>query len=159
MSRQGQPQADPIGGGNDAADIARRFLAAPPIAVVGASNDLSKYGARVLAALLRHGIAAYPVNPRHESVQGVRAYPTLAALPRPVTSVSVITPPAVTEQIVEEAAQAGARILWMQPGAESPAAVRRVRALGLEVIHGGPCLLVELGLRGAPTGGAAGETR
>ena len=37
--------------------------------------------------------------------------------------------------------------LWMQPGAESPAAIARAQALGMNVIAGGPCLLVVLGFR------------
>jgi hypothetical protein len=32
----------------------------------------------------------------------------------------------------------------MQPGAESPAALARAAELGLDVIAGGPCLLVAL---------------
>jgi hypothetical protein len=35
----------------------------------------------------------------------------------------------------------------MQPGAESDAAVARAKALGMNVIAGGPCLLVALGFR------------
>ena len=37
--------------------------------------------------------------------------------------------------------------LWLQPGAESPDALRRGAELGLEIIAGGPCLLVVLGFR------------
>ena len=48
---------------------------------------------------------------------------------------------------MEEAAAAGVRHLWMQPGAESPEAVARAEELGLSVIAGGPCLLVVLGFR------------
>ena len=60
---------------------------------------------------------------------------------------SIITPPPVTERVVEEAAAAGVEHLWMQPGAESDAAVARAEELGLSVIAGGPCLLVVLGYR------------
>lgn len=60
---------------------------------------------------------------------------------------SIITPPEITFNVVEEAAAAGYQRLWMQPGAESPEAVSRAEALGLELIHSGPCLLVVLGYR------------
>ena len=66
-----------------------------------------------------------------------------------VLAVSIITPPAITERVVEEAAELGIEHLWMQPGAESPRAVERARELGLNVISGGPCLLVVLGFREA----------
>lgn len=130
---------------SDESERIRAFLAAPPFAVVGASNHPGKFGGRVLTAYRRAGLRAYPVNPRETQVQGERCYPNLAALPEPVMHVSIITPPAVTLQIVEEAAAAGARCVWMQPGAENAAAVARALHLGLEVISGGACVLVELG--------------
>ena len=127
-------------------ELMQRFLSMPPVAVVGASSDMDKYGARVFAALRREGISAYPVNPRHSEIQGERAYASLADLPAPARSVSVITPPEVTEDIVEQAGELDVEILWLQPGAESAAAVTRATKLGMDVIHGGPCILVQLSL-------------
>ena len=49
--------------------------------------------------------------------------------------------------MVREAASLGIRHLWMQPGAESDEAIQAAESLGLEVIAGGPCLLVVLGYR------------
>lgn len=121
------------------------FLASGPFAVVGASTDRSKYGNKVLRCYLQHGKEVYPINPRAPEVEGVKAYPSLAALPRPVPAISVITPPAATEQVVREAHAAGVRHVWMQPGAESAEAVRAAEALGMDVIAGGPCLLVVMG--------------
>lgn len=43
--------------------------------------------------------------------------PTLSALPDPKnTSVSVITPPAVTRKVLEEAKDLGVPAVWLQPG-------------------------------------------
>ncbi len=122
-----------------------QFLQSPAYAVVGASEDPRKYGHKVFAAYLRHGRTAYPVHPTAAAILGRTAYPSLAALPERVEAVSIITPPAITERVVEEAIAAGVRRVWMQPGAESPRAVERARSAGLSVISGGPCLLVELG--------------
>jgi uncharacterized protein len=123
----------------------REFLAAPSFAVIGASEDPRKFGHRCFAAYLRHGFRAFPVNPNTASVLGHPAYPDLRSLPEPVAAVSIITPPAVTERVMDDAIAAGVRHVWMQPGAESPAAVEKARAAGLSVISGGPCLLVALG--------------
>ena len=89
----------------------------------------------------------FPVNPKAPEVEGLRAYPTLAALPEPVAAISVITPPAATEQVVREAHAAGVKHVWMQPGAESDEAIRTAEALGMNVIADGPCLLVVMGYR------------
>jgi predicted CoA-binding protein len=88
------------------------------------------------------------VHPKERVVEQVPAVPDLASLPEKVRGVSIITPASVTERLVEEAAKAGIKRLWMQPGAESAAAIRRAEELGLSVIAGGPCVLIELGEAG-----------
>ena len=123
----------------------QKFLAAPSFAVVGASADPEKYGHMCYACLLRHGRTAYPVNPRAKTILGNPAYASLAALPEKVESVSIITPPEITEKVVDEAIAAGVKNVWMQPGAESELAVSKAEKAGLNVISGGPCLLVVLG--------------
>jgi len=126
------------------------FLGGGPFAVVGASRDRRKYGNKVLRCYLQHGFVAYPVNPNAPSVEGLPAYPDLRSLPQGVHGVSVITPPRVTERIVEDLPGSGAAWVWMQPGAESDRAVARAQRLGLGVISGGPCILVALGFRDTP---------
>ena len=120
----------------------RDFMASGPYAVVGATSNRDKYGNLVLRAYQRLGHEVYPVNPRADEIEGLKAYPSLASLPVKVRGVSIITPPAVTERVVEEAAAAGAEFVWMQPGAESLEAIRKAEALGLKVIANGPCYLV-----------------
>ena len=123
------------------------FLASGPYAVVGASRDRQKYGNKVLRCYRQHDLEVYAVNPSSTEIEGVPCVPSLLDLPVKVRAASVITPPDVTERIVEELPAAGASFVWMQPGAESAAAVTRAEQLGLTVIHGGPCLLVALGFR------------
>lgn len=123
------------------------FLAGEVYAVAGASQDRAKYGNKVLRCYLQHGRRAYAVNPRETEVEGVACVPTLAALPEPVHGLSIITPPPVTEKLVEAAHAAGITRIWMQPGAESPRAIQRCRDLGISLVANGPCLLVVLGYR------------
>lgn len=120
------------------------FLDGAAFAVVGASRDRTKYGNRVLRAYLAHGRRAFPVNPREDEVEGLVAVPDLSALPERVHGISIVTPPAVTERVVTEALALGYTRLWMQPGAESPAAIAAARAAGALVLAYGPCVLVEL---------------
>jgi uncharacterized protein len=138
----------------------RDFLTHGPYAVVGASRSRSKFGNKVLRAYRARGLEVYAVNPSAGVVEGLPAYPDLKSLPVRVRGVSIITPPEVTLRVVADAADAGARIVWMQPGAESDQAVRLARARGLEVIADGSCFLVESGFRddadGPPPSASAG---
>ena len=126
-------------------ELIGEYLKAGPYAVVGASTDREKYGNKVLRAYMEKGLEVFPINPKADEVEGLQAYASLAALPKPVRGISVITPPKITEKVVEEAARTGVAYVWIQPGAESPEAVRRAGELGLEVIADGSCFLVEVG--------------
>jgi predicted CoA-binding protein len=120
------------------------FLDGTPHAVVGASTDRSKYGNKALRAYLQNDRMVLPVNPKADKVEGLKSYPDLSSLPATVHGISVSTPPKVTESIVEEAARLGIRHVWLQPGAESEQAISRGQELGLNLIAGGPCVLVVL---------------
>ena len=123
----------------------RKFLQSPAFAVVGASKDRSKYGNKVLRKYLEHRLKAYPVNPKEKEIEGLTAFTDVLQLPEDVQSLSIVTPPEITEVVVDQAIKKGIRNLWMQPGAQSPAAVQRAEREGLNVIADGSCLLVTLG--------------
>lgn len=132
-------------GPDDGIDV---FLRAPVFAVIGASDDPNKFGHKCFKCYLQNDMKAYPVNPNVPEVLGHQTYKDIASLPEKVDSISVITQPYVTEKVVEDAIAAGVKNIWMQPGAESSRAVRRATEAGLNVIYGGPCLLVVMSYRG-----------
>jgi predicted CoA-binding protein len=128
-------------------ELIDEYMKCGPYAVVGASPDRNKYGNKVLRAYMQRGFTVYPINPKADEVEGLKAYPDLASLPEQVSGISVITPPPITEQVVDAAALSGVRYVWMQPGAESPEAVRKAEEHGMKVIADGSCFLVVAGFR------------
>lgn len=123
------------------------FLATEAIGVVGASAKLHKYGNKVLRCYLQNQYEAIPVNPVEREIEGLACVPSVDELPEHVKSISVITPPAVTEKVVQQAIAKGIKNIWMQPGAENDAAVEAAANAGLNVIADGSCVLVVLGYR------------
>jgi predicted CoA-binding protein len=118
------------------------FLAADAIAIVGVSSNPDKYGTRVWHDLRKKGYTVYGVNPRLETLDGEKIYPDIASLPSSVQALNLVVPPKITEQIVEQAIQRGIRHIWMQPGAESEAAIEACRANSINVIHS-QCVMVQ----------------
>ena len=125
----------------------KAFLGSGPFAVVGASPNREKYGNKVFRCYMQHNHEVYPVHPKATEVEGRPCFASLGDVPAAVKAISVITPPPMTEKIVEDAHAAKVEFIWMQPGAESDAAVARAEELGMTTIAGGPCLLVALGFR------------
>jgi predicted CoA-binding protein len=104
-------------------------------AIVGASQDRSKFGNRILRSLRDSGYVVYPVNPKGGEIEGIKAYPSLADLPVPPEVIDLVVPPVVSEQIVREAHGLGLDRIWFQPGSESEKALAYCRDHGLQAIH------------------------
>ncbi len=121
-------------------------LARPVWAIVGASRNRAKYGNVVYRDLRAAGYRVLAVNPTATEVEGDPAWPTLSTLPERPDVVDFVTPPAVTEQVVDEALALGLSRLWFQPGAESPAALVRASAAGAVVVTA--CAMTERRRRG-----------
>ena len=123
----------------------KQFLTSPTFGVVGASTNRDKYGNKVLRCYQMNNLRAIPVHPVEQNIEGVDCVASVAALPADVQSLSIITPPQITEKVVEQAAARGIKNIWMQIGSESPAAVKYCEDQGLNVIADGSCVLVVLG--------------
>ena len=121
------------------------FLKSKIFGVVGASTNRDKYGNKVLRCYLQHNLQVIPVNPKEPVIEGVPCMATVMDLPADVKSISVITPPHVTDEVVKMAILKGIENIWMQPGAESSVAIALCRENNINVIADGSCILVVIG--------------
>lgn len=121
------------------------FLKGKTFAVVGASTNREKYGNKVLRCYIQNNLEVFPINPRAEQIEGLKCYPDLASLPKKVDAVSIIIPPKLGVNVVEEANKLGIKHLWFQPGAQSDDSLELASRYGISAIGDGSCLLVILG--------------
>jgi predicted CoA-binding protein len=128
-------------------DKIQSFLAGKRFAVVGASQDREKYGNKVLRVYIQNNRDVVPINPSATEIEGLTTYRDLASVPDDIDGISIITPAAVTERVVADAIKRGIKHIWMQPGAESAAAIQAAEEAGANVIAAGPCILVSLRYR------------
>ncbi len=80
------------------------------IAVVGASSDPKKMGYAVMHNLLHFPGQLYPVNNKRSDVQGLKAYPSVAAIPNPVDMAVITVPANHVPAVIEECGQKGVAI-------------------------------------------------
>jgi len=117
------------------------FIGQRSLAVVGVSRSGKKFGNSAYRELKAKGYQLVPVHPEAEVLEGDRCAKNLASLPTPVGGVLIIVPPQQAEQVVQEAAAAGIKRVWLQQGAESPAAIRLAESKGMSVVSG-ECILM-----------------
>ena len=106
------------------------------IAMVGASPDKTKFSYGVLRVLHETGYEMIPVNPRPnlKEIRGLRVYPNLSTIDRPVDMVEVFRKPEELLEVAEDAIAIGAKVLWGQIGVKNLAAARLAEDAGLKVV-------------------------
>jgi uncharacterized protein len=115
---------------------------AKTIAIVGLSPNELRASHFVGYYLRRHGFDVIPVNPREESILGVRSYPSLREVPERIDVVDVFRAPDAVPAIATEAVSVGAGALWLQYGVISPEGAEIAERGGLDVVMD-RCLKVE----------------
>ena len=106
------------------------------IAMVGASPDKTKFSYGVLRVLNETGYDMVPVNPRPglKEIRGMRVYPALSAIDRPVDMVEVFRRSEDLMDITKEAISIGAKVLWGQIGVIDFDAAKLAEEAGLQVV-------------------------
>jgi uncharacterized protein len=105
------------------------------IAVVGASRDPRKAGGSVPFGLQRRGFRIIPVNPYADELFGERVYRSLLDIPERIDLVDVFRPAADAPEIARQAAQIGAKALWLQLDIRSEEARSIAEAAGMDYVE------------------------
>ena len=104
------------------------------VAIIGASADKSKFSNKAIHAHLRAGYDVYPVNPKEETIEGLKCYKSVVDIPVALDRVSLYLPPTVGAKVLDDIAKKGCKELWVNPGADSPELIQKAESLGLNAI-------------------------
>ena len=117
-----------------------RFLACRRIAVVGVSRTGNDFSRMLFRELLQRGYDVLPVNPGMASVEGRPCFSRVQEIePRP-EAVLLMTPPTLTDTVVQDCAEAGVGLVWLYravgSGAVTESAVNFCRSHNIDCIAG-----------------------
>lgn len=121
------------------ADILRN---AGNIAVVGLSDRPDRTSHMVSAAMQMRGYRIIPVNPGATEILGEKSYPSLKDIPEPVHIVNVFRRSEYCAEVAREAAEIGAKVLWLQQGIINEEAAAIAKSSGMIAIMD-RCIKVE----------------
>jgi uncharacterized protein len=137
-------------------DVMRKYKV---IAVVGASKNPEKEAHTVPAYLQEQGYTIIPVNPTADVINGLKAYPSLAAIPddlaKRVEVVEVFRPseelPQVARQVAEMKKKTGRPyVFWGQLGLENEEAKKVLSDAKVDYVMD-RCMRVEHRFMGRPS--------
>lgn len=107
----------------------------PTVAIIGASADRSKFSNKSLQAHLRAGYDVYPINPKEETIEGMKCFKSILDVPVTLDRISLYVPATVGLKLLDDIAKKGCQELWVNPGAESPELMEKATALDLNAIY------------------------
>lgn len=86
------------------------------IAVIGASGTRGKLGWNVFTNLVCHNFEGklYPINPKAEEIQGIKAYPRISDVPEPVDVAIILVSASVTPDVVKECCDCGIKYIVVE---------------------------------------------
>ncbi len=113
------------------------------VAVVGASNDRSKYGNKALRAFVAEGHTVVPINPHEATVEGLTAYRSVLDVPGPIDMATVYVQPEVAATLLDEFARKQIPEIWLNPGSESDDLLADASRLKLNIINA--CSIIGIG--------------
>lgn len=123
-------------------EIKKILDSAKNIAIVGLSDSPEKASYGVARYLISTGYNIFPVNPKYDSILGVKCYKSLDDIEEKIDIVNVFRRPEHILPVAEKAIEIEARVIWMQLGIINEEAAMLAHKAGLDVIMD-RCIKVE----------------
>jgi predicted CoA-binding protein len=115
------------------------------VAVIGASNDPSRYSFKAMEMLGEYGHEAIPVHPREEIVLGKRVFSSIGELAKShkqVDTVTIYVNQEISRKYEADLIKLRPKRVIFNPGAENPALAKALTSEGIKVENA--CTLVML---------------
>ena len=122
----------------------RDVFSVKTVAIIGASNNRSKYGNKAVRAFQQTGYKVFPVHPALAEVEGLTCYKSIAEEPERPNLVSVYVGPEILVKILPDIAAKGCDELWLNPGTESDEVLTKAKELGLKTVQ--TCSILAVGI-------------
>jgi predicted CoA-binding protein len=120
-------------------------MAQQTVAILGASDNPSRYAYLAFRKLREHGHRAIPVNPKLGTLEGVKAVATLAEIGEPVDTLTMYVGPERSSKLEEEILSLKPRRVIFNPGSENPALEAALRRAGVAVEEACTLVLLDTG--------------
>jgi uncharacterized protein len=115
-------------------EIVEILRAPTTVAVVGISDKPDRDSFQVAKYLQEQGYRVIPVNPMLETVLGQRCYSSLRGVPERIDIVDIFRRSEAVPEIVDEAIEVGAKVVWMQLGVVHEEAAAKAQQAGLKAV-------------------------
>ncbi len=116
---------------NESAPDLQPFFSPASVALIGATDDLTRFAGRVLMRMMNFGYQGkvFPVNPRFKEVRGLKCYASVRDVPEAPDHVGIVVPAERVMTILEDCAARGARFATVYTGGFAETGTTEGRAM------------------------------
>jgi len=112
-------------------------------ALLGATTDTTRFGYKIFRELEDRGYTVYGINPKYDSIDGIKLYKSIEELPELIDGINVIVNPKITLEALPKIKAKGIKNVWFQPGSFNEEVIEEAKKLGFK-IELEDCMHVEL---------------
>lgn len=103
-------------------------------AIVGASNEMMKYGYELVCVFKYQGYKVFPINPKYDEIEGIKCFPSLKDLPeRPDVVLTALTPKN-TLNVIPVVKEIGVDKIWFPPNCFDDNSIKKAEELKLDYV-------------------------
>ena len=111
------------------------------IALFGASVRPDSLALKLQRRIISRNQTFFPINPKYEEIDGIKAYPDLNILPETPDLVVFMTNPQISLSLLDQVATKKVKKIWFQPGSFDDFVIKKAESLDLQ-INTTHCMLV-----------------
>lgn len=111
--------------------------------VIGATDDKSKFGYKILKKLKDKGYNVCGINPKYNEIEGIKIYNNINEIKENIDVANIIVNPNIAITMLEDIKNKGIKNIWFQPGSFNDEVLEKAKSLGLN-IEASHCAFVEL---------------
>ena len=111
-------------------------------AIIGATNNSSKYGYKIYKNLLSKGYSVTPINPKETIIEGIETIPSVLEMSSKPNIIDFVVPPSIALSEAKLLEENGYNNFWFQPGSESDALIKYLENTNLNYVIN-QCIMVE----------------
>jgi len=117
------------------------------IVLVWASNNKEKYGNKILKDLVEKGYTVFPINPKEEEIEGIKAYKNLKSFLQTKKDFDVINfvvrPSVIYKELKENLEKIQDKKIWCQPWASDDDVIRFLHENDFKDYIVNSCIMLE----------------
>lgn len=103
------------------------------VAILGASNNQSRYANQTQKFLIEKGHTTIPINPKYDKIDGIKCYADLASCPQNIDTITVYVRPPILSTLVQDIIQSSPDRVILNPGTINENAINQLEIAGIEI--------------------------